>query len=447
MNAESSLRERIRARKADIVVLGLGHVGLPTALVFARAGFNVKGVDNDLRKLEILKGGASSMREPGVQETLKECLHNGRLEVGSDGSDWIRNSSFVIVCVPTPVENAAPDLRSFEAAFGVIAACAHAELMIMIESTLPPSTTSKVVAPELCRLGYKIDEEVFLAYCPERLAPMQALSEFVSNTRIVGGVGPKSGVIAAELYGTVCKDVLVTDSLTAELAKVSENTFRDLNIAYANLLAFITEDLGGDVDQVIRLANTHPRVSIHRPGLGVGGPCLPKDPYMLIHNIPADLGMLIKVARRLNDRVPSAVVDLLARSLTAKGVAIGDAKVAVLGVAYKADMENATNSPAKPVVQELLARGARVSTFDPYSLETFGAHRSSSIEQALHDVDCIVIVTPHSDFKSITPNLIRRLARPKCIVFDGPRMLDPVKLEEHGLIYLGTGYRRKERPF
>jgi UDP-N-acetyl-D-mannosaminuronic acid dehydrogenase len=441
-----TLLEKIGRKKGNFAVIGLGHVGLPTALVFARAGFNVAGIDNDPRKLEALNGGRCYIQEPELQELLGECLRDGTFNAASKPADSIRASNFVIICVPTPVDNGVPDLSSFKSAFDMVKASAHDGLLILLESTLPPGSISRLVVPELQDLGYRIDENVFLAYCPERLSPGSALRDFVENTRIVGGIGPNSNKLASELIKAVCKDVLITDALTAELAKVAENTFRDLNIAYANLLALIAENLGGDADEVIRLANTHPRVAIHKPGLGVGGPCLPKDPYLLIHGASENVGQLIKVSRRLNDQMPLHVFNLLSQVLKERQIAIDNAKVAVLGVAYKADTEDVTNSPAKPIIQKLLEAGATVCAYDPYSSEAFGAERTNSIDEVLRGADCVIIVTAHSGFKSVDPVLIEQLAKAHCVVFDGPRVLDRLKVEKLGLNYLATGYGGVKRP-
>jgi UDP-N-acetyl-D-mannosaminuronic acid dehydrogenase len=440
MNSVSSVLEKVRLKKANVAVLGLGHVGLPTALIFARAGFKVTGVDSDVRKVEALRQGTCYIREPGLQGLLTACLKSGTFEIVSNPSDAIRRSDFVSTCVPTPVKNAKPDLTYFETAINSVMACAHERMTVLIESTLPPSTTLKFVLPELQHTGYRVDEEIFLAYCPERLAPGHALEEYVNNARIVGGIGPRSSEIAAEFFKTVCKNIVVTDALTAEIAKVAENTFRDLNIAYANLLALIAERLGGDVIKVIDAANTHPRVTIHRPGLGVGGPCLPKDPYLLVHGLPEDLGQLVTCGRKLNDHMPGRIIDLLTRALLAKGISLENAKISVLGVAYKADTEDVTNSPVKTIVEELLKKKAFVTTFDPYSSETFGGERAVSIEQALRDADCVIVAAAHTDFKSMDLSLLRQLAKPHCVIFDGSRLLDATRVRGLGLTYLGTGY-------
>lgn len=440
MNMTSSLLNGIQTRKAKVAVLGLGHVGLPTALIFARAGFHVTGIDIDATKVEALMQGNCCVEEPGIQETLATCLANGRFRATNDLLDPIKNSSFVSICVPTPVENSLPDLRAFQAALGAVGSSAHKEMTVLIESTLPPCATSQIVVPELQRVGYRIDEEIFIAYCPERITPMHALEELSSNTRIIGGVGPNSSKIAAEFFKTVCKQVIVTNPLVAEIAKLAENTFRDMNIAYANSLALIAEHLGADVNDIINLANTHPRVAIHKPGFGVGGPCLPKDPRILVSGVPEDYGRLIRLARKVNDAMPSHAVRLLTQALKQKGVAIRGAKVAVLGLAYKADTEDMTYSPAIPLIEQLVKTGASVIVYDPHVPPVRGLNRASSIEKALGGVDAVLVVTPHLEFRSIRASFLRSVVGPKCIIFDGPRMFDHADIENVGLTYLGTGY-------
>jgi len=440
MTAHTFLIDRIRSRKASLTILGLGHVGLPTALIFARAGFKVTGVDLDLDKVEALRQGKCYMKEPGLREILGTCLQNGTFSVANDSSDSIRESDFVSICVPTPVVNRAPDLAYFGAAIHAVKAGVHERMMVLVESTVPPRTLSNVIVPELEALGFRIDEDLFLAYCPERLVPGEALKEFAMDTRIVGGVGPRSGEIGAELYKTVCRNVVVTDSLTAELAKLSENTFRDLNIAYANLLALICERYGADVSETIKLANTHPRVRIHTPGVGVGGPCLPKDPFILVYGLPDDIGELVKVGRKLNDGMVRHAIDVVARTLRENGVDIGHARIAILGLSYKPETDDVTNSPAIPIIKGLLRMGASVVAYDPYTTDTCGAENASNSEEAIQGSDCIIIVTAHLIFKSLDLSKIRRLAKKNCVIFDGPRILDPNRVKSAGLTYLGTGY-------
>jgi UDP-N-acetyl-D-mannosaminuronic acid dehydrogenase len=439
MSIESIL-EKVRLKKARIVIMGLGHVGLPTALAFARAGFSVSGVDTDRNKVRELKQGQCYIQEPELQNALARCLASGTFDVTVEPGRSIEASDFVCICVPTPVREGIPDLGSLKTAMNTVASYAHRGMVMLIESTIPPTTTVRLVLPELRRLGFVIDEEIFLAFCPERLAPGEALREFASNTRIIGAIGPKSGRIVAELYKTICNDVRVTDALTAELAKVAENTFRDLNIAFANLLALISERVGADVDDVIRLANTHPRVRIHLPGLGVGGPCLPKDPYLLVRGAPKRLSQLVLSAREINESMVDHAVDFLSRMLEQNSVKISNAKVSILGVAYKPETEDTTNSAAKPLIKQLLKTGASVVAYDPYTNESFGAKRALNLDDALRNADIVVIVTAHSVFCSLDPRRVSELAKKHCVVFDGPRCLDPKGIRVQGLVYHGTGF-------
>jgi UDP-N-acetyl-D-mannosaminuronic acid dehydrogenase len=411
--------------------------------MFAAAGFPVVGADVDDSKVKGLRSAKADETELGLRESLLECLKKGNLSFEGDVAGCVRASDIVSLCVNTPIEKGVPNMKNLHVALGDLKSALHKEMLILIQTTIPPSTTDSI-ASEFERIGYKIDEDLFLAHCPERLAPTRALEEILGNTRIVGGVGPKSTEIASQLFGTVCRDVVATDALTAELSKLAENTFRDLNIAYANFLAQIAERVGADVSEVIKIANTHPRVNIHIPGLGVGGPCLPKDPYMLLKAAPPSSAQLVRLAREINDGMSRDAVNRIVHALIAKGVPVKNAKIAVLGVAYKPDTEDTTNSPAKSIIQDFIDRGANVSVYDPYSSEAFGGEKTS-LEEALVEADCVVIATAHTSFKSIDLNKMAEVAGKGCMIFDGPRLLDPRAVRARGLRYLGTGYGRDER--
>jgi UDP-N-acetyl-D-mannosaminuronic acid dehydrogenase len=440
MDGDLSVIESIRQRKTNVAILGLGRVGLPTALAFANAGFHVTGAEIDQNKVDALRQGTSYITEPGIQDTLRACLEKGTFSATSSISDAVHENDIVSICVPTPVKNSVPNLTIFEAAFEEVKRGAHRNLVVLIESTLPPSTTSSFAVPQLEALGYRVDGDIFLAYCPERLAPTLALKEFKNTTRIVGGVGPRSGRIAKEFYDTVCREVVLTSALTAEMSKVAENTFRDLNIAYANLLALISEHIGADVLEIIALANTHPRVSIHEPGLGVGGPCIPKDPYLLMYGTPPNMVELVKQGRLLNDYMPKHVIEIMMNESVRGGKEIRNSKVAVLGVTYKADIDDVTNSPAKPLIEDLLKNGASVTVYDPHTLITFGAERCDSVQQAILDADWIVIATGHQCFRFLGSLLEKNITKPHCAIFDGSRVLDRKHVRSLGLKYFGTGY-------
>jgi len=314
-------------------------------------------------------------------------------------------------------------------------------MLVIISSTVPPGTLLGKVKPKLESLsGLSVETEFYLAYAPERIAPGKALKEFVESPRLVGGIGPNSTKIASELFKTVCKTVIETDAVTAEVAKLAENTFRDVNIAFANQLALICEHYGVDVTEVIKLANTHPRVNIHMPGPGVGGPCLTKDPYLLINKIkPTDYD-IIRTARKINDSMPKHVIELTLQALKNVRKEVKNSKIAILGTAYKGDVDDSRNSPSKQIIYELIRLGAKVVVYDPYCKESFGAKKASSLYEGVKDADCILILTDHTEFKNLHLKEIKALMNEKPVIVDGRRIVNPYEAKGLGFIYYGIGF-------
>jgi len=428
-----------------VCVIGLGYVGLPTAAVFASREYNIVGVDVDAHKVEAVNNGLCYIREPGLGDLLRDAVSRGCLRATTDAVEAVRESDAVIIAVPTPVQGGVADLSFLRNALKSVREGLRRGLLVVIESTVPPGTTVGFAKPLLEESGLRVEEDFFLAHVPERIAPGRAVEELLSAPRVVGGVGPRSTEKAIELYSRVNPRLLPTDATTAEFVKLIENAYRDLNIAFANLLALIAERIGVDVYEAIRLANTHPRVNVHLPGAGVGGPCLTKDPYMLA-SLARDFwgSELVLLARRLNDYMPLHVVELVERALGEEGVQLRGARVAVLGAAYKGGVDDTRESPSRRVVQELLGRGASVVVFDPYTSETFGAERAASLEDAVRGADAVVIVTDHPEFRSLDLERLGELVRRRVIV-DGRRVVEPHRAAERGFRYYGVGYGRAFR--
>jgi len=428
-----------------LTVIGLGYVGLPTAVVFASKGFSVVGVDVDVKKVEAVNSGRCYLREPGLDSFLREVVSKGLLRATMDAVKAVRESDAVVIAVPTPVGGGVADLSYLRSALESVREGLRKGLLVVIESTIPPSTTVGFAKPLLEESGLKVEEDFFLAHVPERIAPGRAIEELLSAPRVVGGVGPRSTERAVELYSRVNPRLLPTDATTAEFVKLVENTYRDLNIAFANLLALIAEQIGVDVYEAIRLANTHPRVNVHMPGAGVGGPCLTKDPYMLA-SLARDFwgSELILLARRLNDYMPLHVVELVERALAEEGVQLRGARVAVLGAAYKGGVDDTRESPSRRIAQELLGRGASVVVYDPYTSESFSAERAVSLEDAVRGADAVVIVTDHPEFKGLDLERLGRLVKRRVIV-DGRRVVEPHRAAERGFKYYGVGFGRAFR--
>ena len=432
----------IQDRCLRLTVLGSGYVGLPTAALFAEAGFSVVAVDVKRDVVELVNSGVSPVEEPGLQELVRRNVLAGRLKALLSSQVDLCEMDAVIISVQTPIyKDRRPNLTYLKRALGDVGRGCHIGMLVIVSSTIPPGTMANLVKPMLESLsGLNVESDFYLAYVPERIAPGRALQEFVENPRLVGGVGPNSTRVAAELFRTVCKNVIETDAATAEVAKLAENTFRDVNIAFANQLALICEHYGVDVKRVIGLANTHPRVAIHTPGPGVGGPCLPKDPYLLISGIKANRRNIVRVARRINDGMPDHIVKMTLQALKDTGKDFRNVKIAVLGTAYKAEVADSRLSPAEPIIRSLLHLGMKVTAYDPYCKETFGAEKAETLQDAVKNSDCIIIVTDHTEFKKIDLQWLKSEVKEVPVIIDARRIIDPNTAESFGFKYYGLGY-------
>jgi len=443
---KKELVEMIRTKKAQLAVIGLGHVGLTVAAVFADTGFQVTGADLKQEVVRAVSSGKSCIREPRLDKLVRDVVRQGRLEATTNTAQAVRETDVAIICVQTPItEDEEPNLTHLGKACENVAKGLSKGKLIVVQSTVPPGTTKRLVAGILEEgSGLKCGEDFWLANCPERIAPGKAIQEFIENVRIIGGYNLESVEIAVELFKAVTKgEVLTTDSTSAELAKLAENAFRDINIAFANELALICEQIGSDAIEVIKLANTHPRVNVHKPGCGVGGPCLPKDPYLLLHPVK-EIGFksrVIEPSRELNDYMSKHTVELVVKASRKLGKDVGESKVAVLGVAYKGEVDETRNSPAERIVGELMDLGAEVVVYDPYCEESFGAERAENVNEAVRGADCIVIATDHKMFRELDLGKIKALTNEKPALIDGRRVVHPVEAKKQGFTYLGIGYR------
>jgi len=435
------LIRRIRDREARIAVIGLGYVGLPTAVVFSNAGFHVTGIDIDQKVVETVSNGECLTDEPGLKRLINQVRRKGLFEVVSDGEAVLGKSDVIFVHVPTPKkDDGMPDLSYVEKVCNQVARHLRKGRLVIVASTLPPNTTKGFVAPLLERgSGLRCGIDFWLAYCPERIAPGKALEEFVENDRLIGGYDAESAELANEVFKTVVKgDMFLADATAVEVAKLAENTYRDVNIAFANELALICENVGVDVVKVVELANTHPRVNILKSGPGVGGPCLPKDPYLLA-TVASDphAHQVIIGSRMVNDFMASHCVDLVLRAIGESGVEVKDARVLALGLGYKADVGDTRNSPSKRIVEKLVNLGLNVTVHDPHSKENCGVKRAKSLEEAIRNADCVVVATAHSVYR-VLPKIIEKIPNKPSVV-DLVRLLRKEDVVRVGTKYFGIG--------
>lgn len=397
-----------------ICVVGLGYIGLPTAAAFATQGVEVVGVDVSARTVEMVNAGESPIVEPDLASLVSGVVARGKLKAGFEP---VQSDAFILA-VPTPFQEGwVPDLSYVEAATRSIASVLKAGDLVVLESTSPPGATLQVAKwlaeyrPDLDfpHVGSTSNSDVSIAYCPERVLPGRIMIELVTNDRVVGGVTPNCAERAAQLYRVFSQgQIHLTDAVTAELVKLSENAFRDVNIAYANELGMICEHLAVDPWEVIELANRHPRVNILSPGPGVGGHCIAVDPWFIVHVAP-DLSRLIRTAREVNDAKPHHVVS----EVVAIAERFKKPVICCLGLAFKANIDDLRESPAIDIVRELAGRNVgQLLVVEPHvnalpELLQGSGVELVDLETALGKADVVVGLVDHDEFRRVRSSSLR----------------------------------------
>lgn len=384
-----------------ICVLGLGYIGLPTASVMATKGFSVVGVDVNPRVVETINKGNIHIVEPDLDILVKSAVHSGNLTASSKPQE----ADVFIIAVPTPFkENKKPDLTYVEGATESIIPVLKKGNLVILESTSPVGTThTRVSAVIAQRTGWKPGEDYYVAHCPERVLPGRILKELVDNDRIIGGINRASAEAARDLYGTfVNGNIFLTDCNTAEMAKLIENAYRDVNIAFANELSLVCDRLGIRVWEVIELANKHPRVNILQPGPGVGGHCIAVDPWFIVDSAPEQT-RLIRMAREVNDSKPHFVVEKVKRQAQKfKAPVIG-----CLGLAYKNDVDDIRESPALEITAALIRENVgTILACEPY-VKDFSEFKLHPLDKVLKESDIIVLLVNHKQFYDIDRELLK----------------------------------------
>jgi UDP-N-acetyl-D-glucosamine dehydrogenase len=401
---KEQLLTRIRDRKAVAAVIGLGYVGLPLAIEFAKAGFHVIGYDVSQRVVDLLNAGTSHIQDVPASD-VAEVLKSGRFEATTDESR-LREADAISIAVPTPlVKTRDPDMSYVLAAADAVARHAHPGLLVVLESTTYPGTTRELLLPKLEANGLRVGEDVFLAFSPERVDPGNEKWHTKNTPKVVGGITPACTETAIALYAA-CIDTLVpvTSPEAAELTKLLENTFRSVNIGLANEMAIMCDRLGVDVWEVIEAAGTKPFGFMKfTPGPGIGGHCIPLDPHYLAWKMRTlnYKTRFIDLASEINSEMPALVADKVARALNDERKAVNGSRALVLGVAYKRDIDDMRESPALDVIRLLEEMGAHVVFHDPYvpkfredGVEHVGVDLT---DDELDRADVVVIVTDHSN--------------------------------------------------
>lgn len=422
--------------KKKICVLGLGYIGLPTAAMFATHGHQIVGVDVKEEIINALNNAKITINEPYLDIMVQAAVTSGNLVAQSIPE----KADVFIIAVPTPItEDKKADMTFVVSAAQSIVPYLEEGNTVILESTSPIGTVKELLVPILENSGLTAGSQFFVAHSPERVLPGKILIELVENNRIVGGINKRSSEIVRDLYKTFVKgEIFITDATTAEMCKMMENTFRDVNIALANELAVISEKAGINAWEVIGLCNKHPRVNIHQPGPGVGGHCIAVDPWFIVDKFPED-SRLIGMARNKNDGMPQHVLNRI-NGITEN--INGKKKVCILGATYKPDVDDTRESPIMHLIGLMEEQGEfDIRLFDPYISEHRYLHRN--IDSAAAGSDLLVIGVNHKVFEKINYNLVSEFMRNKNI-FDTRNFIDRKKVEEFGFKYFLLGAQNED---
>lgn len=394
-----------------VCVIGLGYIGLPTAAFIASKGVKVTGVDVNQKFVDSINRGEVPFVEPGFDELLRDVVEKGLLVAQAEQVP----ADAYIVCVPTPFKGSNHEVDTKYIASAVDAMATHLRpgALVVLESTSPPGTTKWMAdyiiekRPDLS-LDEGSENAIYIAHCPERVLPGQIMEEMESNDRVIGGLTPRGTDMARDLYATFCSaELLTTDATTAEMAKLTENSFRDVNIAFANELSLICDKLGIDVWELIELANHHPRVNILNPGPGVGGHCIAVDPWFIVSSVPEE-AKLIRQSREINDGKPGFVVNQVAEAVKEQP----SASVALLGLAFKANIDDLRESPALQISTELIETYPETEFLIvepniselPDALEKAKNAVMTGLDHALAEAGIVVLLVDHREFKIDDPH-------------------------------------------
>ena len=440
-----ALEAAFRDGAFSVAVYGLGKMGLPLAAVYADVSGAVTGVDIDPEVVQTINnGGCHVKREPGLETLVADQVAADRLTATTEAETAATEAQLHVIIVPTPITEAnEPDLSMLDAVTESIAAGLASGDLVIIESTVPPQTTAHRVKPRLADLSGLDRTEFGVAFCPERTSSGRAIKDIRgAYPKVVGGVDEVSTQAATAVYQAINSEGVlpVSNATTAEAVKVFEGLYRDVNIALANELATLTDELGIDVREAIEIANTQPYCDIHDPGPGVGGHCIPFYPYFVIN--PFDTATpILETARTVNDRMPEYTVDKLQEELAVENIPLSEAAVLLLGLTYRPGVEEIRASPSIDIASELTAAGADVYGVDPLLDDTSSAFDLESI--ALEDAydqtfDAVVLVTPHDDFDELRWEDIQR-DDGQLVVIDGRDTLE-LSGSGHRVYTIGSGY-------
>ena len=446
MNNITEVRNSLELKSLKVCIVGIGRIGLPTALSFAKSGLQTIGADINEKLVDSINAGNFPLKdEPGYEDIFNTVRKNGNFSATTDINDAISKSNLILLSLPTPMDkNNIPTYLALESVGKQLNEYLQSNSLVVVESTIEPGFIENVMIERIEMGGrLKAGKNFTIGVCPENANPGEILHDFTNLPRLVGGIDEQVTKIIALIYDFVFSVELVTmpDCKTANAVKLTTNVFRDVNIAFVNELSLMFEKLGIDTLRVLDAAKRKYNFQIHYPGAGVGGPCLPINSYQFLNTAKMTGSELniIKHGRAINEKMPDHVINLTLDGFKKCNKSIKDSTVLILGVSYKPDVKDIQLSPAEIIINRLKVLGAKIKIYDPYYMgdEVFGINVEHDIQDILPNVDASVIVTAHKEFQEINPKIFTKMKTP--ILIDSRGVIDISSANDAGLVFRGLG--------
>ena len=446
MNNLEDVKKSLNLRTLRVCVVGIGRIGLPTALSFAKSGLQTIGVDINENLVSTINSGVFPLKdEPGYEEIFNDVIKNKMFSATTKIEDAIPNSDLILLSLPTPMDkNNVPDYSALRDSASKLSKFLSPNSLIIVESTVEPGFIEDEMVPIISKSDQlKIGENFFIGVCPENANPGEILHDFTNLPRLVGSINKQTTEIIASIYDFVfaVELVIMPDCKTANAVKLTTNVFRDINIAFINELSLMFEKLGIDTLKVLEAAKKKYNFQIHYPGAGVGGPCLPINSYQLL-NAARRSGVnlsMIEYGRQINEKMPEHVIKLTLDAFKECKKPIQNNDILILGVSYKPDVKDIQLTPAKHIIKKLQDLGANIHIYDPYfsSSQVFGINVEENLDAVISKVDASIIITAHKEFRNISLPVFNKMKSP--ILVDTRGIIDPMDAKQAKLIFRGLG--------
>ena len=446
MNNIEDVRKSLDSKTLRVCVIGIGRIGLPTALSFAKSGLQTIGVDINENLVQNINSGKFPLKdEPGYNEIFDDVIKNKKFFATTNIEDAVPNSDLLLLSLPTPMdENNIPDYSALRNVATKLSEILSPNSLVIVESTIEPGFIEDEMVSIISKSGrLEIEKNFFIGVCPENANPGEILHDFTNLPRLVGGINHNITKIIKAIYKFVFSVELVEmpDCKTANAVKLTTNVFRDINIAFVSELSLMFDKLGIDTIKVLEAAKKKYNFQVHYPGSGVGGPCLPINSYQLINTAKRTGSELniIEWGRKINEKMPEHVVKLTSDAFTMCNKPIQNSNILILGVSYKPNVKDIQLTPAEKIIKKLQNLGAKIYVYDPYfiSNEVFGIMTENDIEKIIPKVDATIIVTAHDEFKKLKLSTFSQTSQ--SILIDTRGIIDPAEAKKEKLIFRGLG--------